>query len=216
MNKKILMLAVVIAGMGAGLLWSCQNNKGHSMTHSDHQMSAEMEHSNHDAHREMKLSKWDKEMMRKMDLPDPLRKQLDETILAYFDMQKALSKDSLVEAKKRSTEMVSLLMKDGKNELSGAVKTMWEKENQTLIRNFKAIGHTSSLSDAREAFEKLSLSIEMMVAHFGGPEGQQIAKYHCPMVDHNRGASWLQNSKGTQNPYYGSQMFSCGKKIKEF
>ncbi|MBT6121549.1 DUF3347 domain-containing protein [bacterium] len=198
MNKKIGISAVVIIGICIGIIWSYQTNTKDSMDNKGHQMS----------------SKIDKKMMGKMELPDSLKQQLDNTILTYFDIQKALSTDDLDQAKKSSKQIMATLITDG-NTLSGHAKTLWEKETQTLAHTLKAIQSATTLSEARHSFEKLSVSIERLVIHFGGPKGQRIAKYRCPMVDNNRGANWLQNSEGTQNPYYGSQMFSCGSMIKE-
>ena len=32
------------------------------------------------------------------------------------------------------------------------------------------------------------------------------------MMFDNRGASWLQNKEGVENPYFGDMMFECGEK----
>lgn len=216
MNKKFLIGIIVVLGLSIGLFWSYQNNNSHSnMGHKNHQMSSETDHPNHGSHEEMNHAGMNDKMMGKMDLPVSLRKQLDKTVLAYFDIQKALSKDELDNAKKKSKEIELILMQKDINQLSGHTKTLWEKERRILSHSLMALKSSKNLTEARKYFEKLSMSIEMLVTHFGGPKGEPITKYHCPMVDNNRGAAWLQNSKGTQNPYYGSQMFSCGSKVKE-
>lgn len=214
MNKKIGISAVVIIGLGIGIIWSYQTNNKDSIDHKGYQMSSKMDHSSHGSHQDMSQSKMDKKMMGKMELPDSLKQHLDNTVLTYFDIQKALSNDDLDQAKKSSKQIMTTLITDS-NTLTGHTKTLWEKETQALAHTLKAIQSSITLSEARLSFEKLSGSIEPLVIHFGGPKGQRIAKYRCPMVDNNRGANWLQNSEGTQNPYYGSQMFSCGSMVKE-
>ena len=37
---------------------------------------------------------------------------------------------------------------------------------------------------------------------------------HCPMYNDGKGADWLSKENGIKNPYYGSQMLTCGK-VKE-
>jgi hypothetical protein len=34
------------------------------------------------------------------------------------------------------------------------------------------------------------------------------------MANDNKGAYWLQNKKGTENPYFGSSMFNCGSQVE--
>ena len=107
-------------------------------------------------------------------------------VQAYFDIQSALAHDNL------------------------------EKTKQIAqIAGFHEVMHVATIQEARVAFEKFTQTIEALITSQGVPAGQHVYKYHCPMVDGNRGASWLQHSKGTKNPYFGSQMFSCGSQVKE-
>jgi hypothetical protein len=48
------------------------------------------------------------------------------------------------------------------------------------------------------------------VANFDFPVYYQ----HCPMYNDNKGANWLSLESSVKNPYYGSQMLSCGKTIE--
>ena len=34
------------------------------------------------------------------------------------------------------------------------------------------------------------------------------------MAAEGKGAYWLQNKTGVENPYYGSAMFSCGEQVE--
>ena len=34
------------------------------------------------------------------------------------------------------------------------------------------------------------------------------------MAFNNKGADWLQNKTGTENPYFGKMMFSCGDQVE--
>ena len=37
---------------------------------------------------------------------------------------------------------------------------------------------------------------------------------HCPMANDGKGANWLSKENVVKNPYYGSQMLSCGKVVE--
>ena len=70
----------------------------------------------------------------------------------------------------------------------------------------KDVLKASNIADVREAVGKLN---EALVAYLGaqkrGP-GAGLKVAMCPMVN----KPWIQKDGAIQNPYYGSQMLSCG------
>ena len=64
----------------------------------------------------------------------------------------------------------------------------------------------ADLADARAKFGVLSEAIDayMTNQHLTGPDGVRVA--FCPMVQ----KPWLQKDGDLRNPYYGSQMLTCG------
>jgi len=43
---------------------------------------------------------------------------------------------------------------------------------------------------------------------------QPVYYQHCPMANGGKGANWLSKENAVKNPYYGSQMLSCGKTVE--
>jgi len=37
---------------------------------------------------------------------------------------------------------------------------------------------------------------------------------HCPMANDGKGANWLSKENAIKNPYYGSQMLTCGSIVE--
>jgi hypothetical protein len=64
------------------------------------------------------------------------------------------------------------------------------------------LSKSSSLKDARAAFEKLSAKAKQLAA---GQSGYYV--YHCPMLKKD----WVQTSTTVANPYAGKDMVSCGE-----
>jgi hypothetical protein len=64
----------------------------------------------------------------------------------------------------------------------------------------------ADLADARAKFGVLSEAIDAYLTnqHLASPEGVRVA--FCPMVL----KPWLQKDGDLRNPYYGSQMLTCG------
>ena len=64
------------------------------------------------------------------------------------------------------------------------------------------LAKSTSLKDARTAFEKLSVKAKQLTA---GQSGYYV--YHCPMLNKD----WVQTSTTIANPYGGKGMMSCGE-----
>jgi hypothetical protein len=64
------------------------------------------------------------------------------------------------------------------------------------------LAKSSSLKDARAAFEKLSDKARQLAA---GQTGYYVV--HCPMLKKD----WVQTSEKIANPYYGKEMATCGE-----
>ena len=64
------------------------------------------------------------------------------------------------------------------------------------------LSKSTSLKDARAAFEKLSTKAKQIAA---GQSGYYV--YHCPMLKKD----WVQTSTTTANPYGGKDMVACGE-----
>jgi hypothetical protein len=64
------------------------------------------------------------------------------------------------------------------------------------------LAKSSSLKDARAAFETLSEKAKQLAA---GQSGFYVV--HCPMLNKD----WVQTSEKIANPYYGKEMATCGE-----
>ena len=67
---------------------------------------------------------------------------------------------------------------------------------------------------ARAEFISLSASLYRAAKQFGTSGEQPVLRFYCSMAAEGKGAYWLQNKTGVENPYYGSAMFSCGEQVE--
>lgn len=71
----------------------------------------------------------------------------------------------------------------------------------------KSLEQAGDLKAAREAFGPLSAAV-IAAAKAEGWQGLDNVKLaFCPMVN----ASWLQKEQSIRNPFYGTQMLTCGE-----
>ena len=97
-------------------------------------------------------------------------------------------------------------------ELAMDVHLVWMKEMSGLMAGAKSISETQDIKRQREFFISFSKSMYELI---------KVSKYEtpvylqfCPMANGGKGANWLSKENVIKNPYYGSQMMTCGKTIE--
>jgi Cu(I)/Ag(I) efflux system membrane fusion protein len=136
--------------------------------------------------------------------------QLDPLYNNYFRIQYALSHDQLAEAKLSAKRINKSLTSADHRQLSKEISDEWMTYSTVIEKAGLEIVQAKSLEESRLAFEKLSDIMITLAKRFGSSGKQPILLYHCPMAFDFKGADWLQNKEGTENPYFGSEMFTCG------
>ena len=144
------------------------------------------------------------------------KQQIDTKLKVVFDTY-FLLKDALVkiEGKVASTigkDVLTALNAVKMDELAMDVHMIWMKEMNGLMAAAKNISETQDIKRQRELFIPFSKSIYELI---------KVAKYEtpvylqfCPMANDGKGANWLSKENAVKNPYYGSQMMTCGKTVE--
>ena len=140
--------------------------------------------------------------------------QFDKVLENYFTLHTNLSQDDFERARETGKQIISSLQDVKAEGLSESALRMWEKQSQQIEVVARAIGSSSTIEGARKQFQLLSESILEIVKEIGTSGKIPIFRFHCSMAFNNRGADWLQNRKGTENPYFGDAMFRCGKQVE--
>lgn len=132
-----------------------------------------------------------------------------EAILSdYFNLKDALVADDNSKAKQsglllsKSLQSLDIANYDNKNELKDIIEDANEHAEHIS---------ESDIDHQREHFKILSKDLIDMVA----VTGTKVTLYeqYCPMYD--GGSAWLSTKEEVRNPYYGSQMLTCGKVQRE-
>ena len=72
----------------------------------------------------------------------------------------------------------------------------------------KSISENKDIGRQRETFKVLSKNMHELLPFYKADE--TLYYQYCPMQD----ANWLSKDKTIKNPYYGSQMLSCGSTVE--
>ncbi|MBC8180696.1 efflux RND transporter periplasmic adaptor subunit [candidate division KSB1 bacterium] len=144
------------------------------------------------------------------EIPLAFRQQLDNVYSYYFDVQYSLSHDQFEPAIKQIAKMQHALKKVDMALLDGEIHMKWMEFLNTMNSAAKQLAKAEDMENVRVAFDPLSEAI-IKTAKIFRSDKQNLLVFHCPMAFNDRGANWLQNKTGVENPYFGSMMFSCGE-----
>ena len=130
----------------------------------------------------------------------------------YFQVKDALVKSNGKTAAAESAELLAAIKAVKMESLSEAEHAAWMKVLPELKEDAEHISETNDAGHQRDHFTTLSKNVYeiLKVSSIGVPVYYQ----HCPMANKGKGADWLSLESGIKNPYYGSQMLTCGKTIE--
>lgn len=135
--------------------------------------------------------------------------QLKAVFDNYFDVKDALVKTDGKLASDKAKGLVKAISAIKMSELKTDEHTVWMKVFNELKEDAEHISETADAKHQRDHFITLSKNIYelLKVSKYEVPVYYQF----CPMANDGKGANWLSKENAIKNPYYGSQMLTCGK-----
>jgi RND family efflux transporter MFP subunit len=136
---------------------------------------------------------------------------LDELYAAYFSIQKSLAADKTPTNRQVSAFVSTVNRLQHAKGFSDQLRSLLTPISDTAEQL-----HTSDLKVSRENFKPISHAVVRLASKVrGSKRGKPYIHFYCPMVK-GGGGDWLQAIGPLANPYFGSQMLRCGKKVHEF
>lgn len=138
--------------------------------------------------------------------------QLKIVFDSYFNLKDALIKSDSKAASATAKELLAALNQVKMEKLTADEHMVWMHDLSNLKSSTEKIVAATSIVKQRNEFMGLSKSIFELakVATHDAPMYYQ----NCPMYNDGKGANWLSRENAVKNPYYGSQMLTCGKTIE--
>jgi len=132
-----------------------------------------------------------------------------EIVDHYLHIKNALANDNATEAASGSKAMEAALGKIDKSILTAEQKVAYDKMEESLKAGSAFIAKSSNdIKQQRVQFVTLSEVVYDLVKKFGA--GRPMYHDHCPMARDNQGAMWISEVREVKNPYFGSEMPTCG------
>ena len=135
-----------------------------------------------------------------------------EVYTEYFALKDALIMNDGVSASNKAKELFKAIDNVPMNKLAADQHTVWMKYREKLSYDAEHINGLTETEHQRENFNSLSKNIfevmKMIKPSF------PIYYDHCPMYNDGKGGNWISKESVIKNPFYGSQMMSCGKTVE--
>ncbi|KAA1258244.1 Cation efflux system protein CusB precursor [Rubripirellula obstinata] len=136
-------------------------------------------------------------------------KSLDRTYDAYFEIQCAMAADQTPPPVALNTLI------EGLRELEMSAGVPDEAQCKFATARRAATLMDGSLETAREAYRGVSHAMLRAATVARGPKtATKLTHYYCPMVP-GGGGDWMQPGGELQNPYWGSEMLTCGEVVRD-
>jgi hypothetical protein len=128
-----------------------------------------------------------------------------------------LLKDALVKSDPKSASLMAQNLHSSINEvkmdkLTAQEHNVWMKVMSILKSSTDKLSTSTNIDKQRNAF--MDLSANMYDLMKVSKQDVPIYYQHCPMYNGGKGADWLSKENEIKNPYYGSQMLTCGKTVE--
>ncbi|SFW66969.1 DUF3347 domain-containing protein [Chitinophaga sancti] len=138
--------------------------------------------------------------------------QLTAVFDNYFSVKDALIKTDATNASDKAAALVKSVGIVDMSKLSAEEHTVWMKVMKNIAANAEGISKSKDISKQREAFATLSTNVYELARV--SKQNASVYYQHCPMYNGGRGANWLSKENAVKNPYYGSQMLTCGSTVE--
>lgn len=138
--------------------------------------------------------------------------QLKSVFNNYFSVKDALVKSDANTTSTKAKDLLTALDAVQMNKLSNEEHTVWMKVMKDLAFDAGHIAETKDVAHQRDHFMSLSKNMYELIK----VSNQETPVYyqHCPMANKGKGANWLSKENAIKNPYYGSQMLTCGSTVE--
>lgn len=134
---------------------------------------------------------------------------MGEIVNHYLQVKNALANDNSRGASKGAEAMEDVLDELDKSLFTAEQKTVYDQNEEELKEHAEHIRENGdNIRHQRSHFSMMSEVMYELVKAFGA--SRPVYHSHCPMYNENKGAMWLSETREIKNPYFGSEMPTCG------
>lgn len=130
----------------------------------------------------------------------------------YFELKDALVQTNPATASEKAKKLLFSIENIKTEELKEKEISFWLGISDKIKQEVKLISESKGIDNQRKIF--VSLSNKMYQLRKNTSMSSTTYYQYCSMANNGKGAYWLSQESKIKNPYYGSEMLSCGT-VKE-
>ena len=130
---------------------------------------------------------------------------LQPVLDAYYEVKNALVKSDGAATAQGASQLVKALKAVDMAKMVSKEHKVFMSLNSKLLADAQKIADSKDVKKQREVFQTLSDNFYLLAKDVKLSD-EVIYQQYCPM----KKAAWLSNEASVKNPYYGSQMLTCG------
>ena len=130
----------------------------------------------------------------------------------YFGLKDALVKTDGGTASVKASAILTAIDAVEMGKLKTEEHDAWMNVEKKLKFDAQHIKENKDPEHQRGHFMSLSKNMYELIK--AAKPAETIYYQFCPMANDGKGANWLSKESAIKNPYYGSQMLSCGKTVE--
>lgn len=138
--------------------------------------------------------------------------QLKAVFDNYFALKDALVQSDGNTASAKAKDLFNAISVVKMEALTSEEHTAFMKVMNDLSFDAEHISETKDVAHQRDHFISLSKNVYELIKV--SKSETPVYYQHCPMANDGKGANWLSKENAIKNPYYGSQMLTCGKTVE--
>lgn len=136
----------------------------------------------------------------------------DAIVSKYLNIKNAFTKDDSNGAATAAQNLLATLNSSSTTSLDTKSKNKYNAFVADAKAHVKHIAdNDGKMSHQREYFSLLSQDVFGLIKTFGTK--QTVYQDYCPMYGEGKTGYWISETKDVINPYFGSEMLNCGRRI---
>jgi membrane fusion protein, copper/silver efflux system len=143
-------------------------------------------------------------------IKEPVKSQLNAVLKSYLELKNTLVASDLKKSQEKAQSIINVMGKVDESKLEGTHKDVFIKSRAKIKSEAEQISKATSVDKQREHFGTVSDEIYQVLKTIKVND-TKIYRDYCPMANDNNGAFWLSEKKEIENPYFGTQMLTCGE-----
>lgn len=134
---------------------------------------------------------------------------INSIVSEYLKLKNALANDSSKEAATAGKKLSAILNETNLSAFSPDEKNKYRTVFAAMDSNVKHISENADkLDHQRKYFALVSKDMTELIKTFGS--NKKLYVDYCPMYHGGKSGYWISEIKEIKNPYFGSEMISCG------